>query len=802
MINPDSLIVWDFIIRHGYTPSSMNKWMVILMSDSPAEQMDGNDSFNGYGLGVNLNSNDDSLRLYTFQEGKPVSSLSAGINYETDAGTESYHFVISRDALKNWTITGSRTGSAIKMLKQMRVDDGILFEPCYFGIRYSYSSTRDMLLWFDDLRIDATFIADTIEPFISGSRVLSDETVKIIFSEELDPGSVHKEKISLIPGNTSPDSIIISGNEVTIFFYPGLTRDESYMIKIDSISDMEGNMAENLILEFTWHEAQIYDIIISEIMADPQPEVYLPVSEYIELFNRSEYSIDLDSFKIITGSKKWILPYFTLDPGQYLVVTNQDGQTAFKMKNAISLFSSSAVITNEGQIISIYDKKENVISAVEFDKSWYHDNYKSEGGWSLERIDNENICGETENWRASEDASGGTPGRINSVAETNPDNESPRPDKIIFNSSNRIELCFSESMNPYTFSDRSIFMTEDHEYYPDSILPSEPLFKSVTISYPENMKDGVIYSMRLPESISDCSGNFLISNKIRFGIPDECNYLDVIITEILWDPVTGCPEFIELYNLSGKVLELSDLRILVQGDGFVEDKIATPGPLLFFPYEYIVLTRDAKSLRDYFDCRFPERIIESYDLPLLSNEGACIKILNKSLQMIDEFCYKPADHFALINDQTGVSLERIRIDKKTGNQSDWHSSSSLSGFGTPGYKNSQNVEDELLKPDFKINPKIFSPDNDGRDDIMLFTYLFDKEGYSGNVCIFDPVGRIIKYLARNELFGTEGYLQWDGRDESGRLSRMGIYLIYMEAFHKSGKVKKYKGTVVLAKRIR
>ena len=85
---------------------------------------------------------------------------------------------------------------------------------------------------------------------------------------------------------------------------------------------------------------------------------------------------------------------------------------------------------------------------------------------------------------------------------------------------------------------------------------------------------------------------------------------------------------------------------------------------------------------------------------------------------------------------------------------------------------------------------------------MVFSYSFDKEGYTGNACIFDPVGRIIKYLARNELFGTRGHIIWDGRDESGRLCRMGIYLVYMEAFHESGKVKKYKGTVVLAKRKR
>lgn len=770
-----------------------------MMSDAPAGYMSENTTFNGYGLGVNLNTNDDSLRLYTFREGKAVSSVTAGINYETAAGTGPFHFIISRDAGNTWMIKGARPGSEPELLKTTVSDNGPLFKPCYFGIRFTYSSTRDMLFWFDDLRIDAAFITDTIAPVITGSRVFSVEGIRIIFSEGIDPVSVLKEGISLFPGQIKADSVVISGNEMKVFFYHGFEPAGKYTVKIESIMDMEGNRAVNLNLDFIWYEARIYDLIISEIMADPQPEVNLPDFEYLEIFNRSEYPVDLDSFILQTGIKTWILPYFLLGPGDYLIIANQDAPIHFKDINSLALFSSSAVITNNGQEISVYDKKGNFISGLNFDKSWYSDNYKSEGGWSLERIDNNNICGERDNWSASEDLSGGTPGKKNSVARINPDLENPHTDRIIYNSSKEIEIKFSESLNPYTISDISLFNTEDHGLNPDTVYSKGPLYNSVTITYAENMKEGMIYSMRLSDNITDCSDNSLETGKIRFGIPAECNFPDVIITEILFDPLPGCPEFIELYNRSGELLELSDLRILVTREGIMEDDPISPGSVLFFPGEYLVLTKDARSLMDFFDCRFPERIIETSDLPVFSNDGACIKILSRSLQMIDEFCYEPADHFVLINDQQGVSLERIRIDRNTGNRSDWHSSSSLSGFGTPGYENSQNIDDEIIKPDFEINPEIFSPDNDGRDDIMIFSYSFDKEGYTGNVCIFDPVGRIIKYLARNELFGTGGHITWDGRDESGRLCRMGIYLIYMEAFHESGKVRKYKGTVVLAK---
>jgi len=537
-------------------------------------------------------------------------------------------------------------------------------------------------------------------------------------------------------------------------------------------------------------------------MSDPQPVVYLPDREYIEIFNRSGYTIDLDSMVLMTGLKKWIFPRFLLNSGSYLLITGQAEEEEFPGIDMLYLFTSAAVITNEGQKLSIYDKRGNLISAVEFEKIWYGDSYKSEGGWSLERIDNENICGESGNWFASEDPSGGTPGTINSVTDVNPDRERPKPERSIFHAHDRIELCFSESINPYTLIDPALYVSDKQNLKPDKIIPVEPLYKSVMITYSQFLTEGVIYDLKLSEAIKDCSGNPLETmNKVRFGIPSECDFLDILISEVLFDPLAGCPEFVELYNASGKVLELSDLRISVRKSGTDEEKIISTKPFLFFPSEYLVLTRDRNSLMNFFDCKNPGNIIEFIDLPVLSNEGGCIRVLNRSLQAVDEYCYSPGDHFVLISDQKGISLERLRFDRTTGSQSEWHSSSSISGFGTPGYENSQRITDDIIKPDFEILPEIFSPDNDGTDDIMIFSYVFDREGYTGTACIFNPSGRIIKYLARNDLLGTKGYMSWDGRDESGRICSIGLYLIYLEAFHPSGEKKKYKGTVVLARRI-
>ena len=800
IINPDSLISWDFIIKHGYLPSSSNRWLIILLSDKPADKMADNASVNAYGIGVNVNSSDDSLRFYYFKDGIPVSAKSLGVNYEKDIGTNPFRFHICRDTLGFMEFYGSSSDSVLRQLCGFIFSGEVNFTGRYFGLQYTYSSTRDRLLWLDNLVIEADLIIDTIAPLIINSKTPSDRSIKIVFSEEVDTSSFFIENVYLNPGEIHPDSFMLAGNELNVFFNNSFLQGQSYSFKIYGISDKEGNIADSLVANFIWYEAEMYDLIISEIMADPQPVVYLPEFEFIEIYNRSNFTINLDSFTIITGLKNWVLPECSLNSGEYLIITNREAFELFPANRTIAIFTSASTITNEGQELSITDRKGRIISAVKFDKTWYNDGFKTDGGWSLERVDINNVCGESDNFKASQDLTGGTPGRENSVTSINTDITAPEVDRIVFLEKNKIELDFTESIAPNSLPEFSFFRLHENNMIPDSVILIPPFYKSVTIIYPDSLKDGRIYSFIQPETLSDCSGNnFKAGQLIRFGIPMVCRYSDVLISEVLFAPSVGCPEFIELFNATDHLLELTDIKIInsLNGTGTLQN-ICTK-PLLFFPGEYLAITKDKKGLMNFFDINFPERIIESKDLPSFSNEGGCIKILNKSLETIDEYCYSPKDQFFLLSDQSGVSMERVKMDNVPGSEALWHSASSLAGFATPGYENSQKLTVNQDNNDFEIKPDVFTPDNDGKDDIMTFSYCFEKEGYSGNVCIFDPTGRLVKYLGRNELLGTGGSLYWDGRNETGKLCKLGIYLIYMEAFHPSGKVKKFKGTIVLAK---
>jgi len=90
----------------------------------------------------------------------------------------------------------------------------------------------------------------------------------------------------------------------------------------------------------------------------------------------------------------------------------------------------------------------------------------------------------------------------------------------------------------------------------------------------------------------------------------------------------------------------------------------------------------------------------------------------------------------------------------------------------------------------KVFPRIFTPNNDGLNDVVNFEYANPNE--KGVVCrIFDIRGALVRQL---DIGQTETSFAWDGKDEKGRVSPSGVYIYQLE-----GEGKVVNGTVILAK---
>ncbi len=103
-------------------------------------------------------------------------------------------------------------------------------------------------------------------------------------------------------------------------------------------------------------------------------------------------------------------------------------------------------LNNDGDDLTFRDPTNKTIDSVNYNLDWYHDVDKQEGGWTLEIIDVNNICGAEENWAASEDLSGGTPGKQNSVSASKPDLTGPQLISVTPQSSNNLKLTFNEKL--------------------------------------------------------------------------------------------------------------------------------------------------------------------------------------------------------------------------------------------------------------------------------------------------------------------------------------------------------------------
>lgn len=260
----------------------------------------------------------------------------------------------------------------------------------------------------------------------------------------------------------------------------------------------------------------------------------------------------------------------------------------------------------------------------------------------------------------------------------------------------------------------------------------------------------------------------------------------------------------EIYNRSDKVFDLNQLRIASYDDDKNDynsvAKASDEGHLIF-PGEYMVITENPDIVTEQYYTQNPDGFAKVSSLPAYNNDKGRAIIMDKNENTIDNFAYTEDMHFALLASNKGVSLERINFDRPTDDKTNWHSASEVVGFATPAYENSQFNPQIEMEEKITIDPEIFSPDNDGYNDVANISFNFEEPGYVANIKIFDARGRLVKYLANNLLLGINQTITWDGLDDKNQKAPMGVYVVFIELFDLDGNVKQYKKSVVVASKL-
>lgn len=548
--------------------------------------------------------------------------------------------------------------------------------------------------------------------------------------------------------------------------------------------------------------ANRYDIVIDEIMADPTPQVGLPNNEWIELRNTSANAINLQGFRIsdLTG-QSGAMPSYVLKPDSFVIVCTGSAVTAMSAFGPTISVTSFPSLDNNGDQLSLISAQGKVIHAVNYNISWYQNELKKDGGWTLEMIDTKNPCSGFTNWKASVDVKGGTPGKNNSVDASNTDKTSPKLLRAFAVDNLNITLVFDEPLDSLKAATATSYSISDGIGVPQSAITVSPVFDQVNLKLNTPLAVNKVYTITA-NNVTDCAGNIIGSkNTAGVGLSSVADSFDIVINEILFNPNSGGVDYVEIYNRSQKIIDAKQLYIANRNSTNVISSIQqlSTESILLFPKNFLVITEDPQIVMQQYVTTNPDAFIQVSSMPSFPDDKGDVIILNAQGKIVDEVIYSDKWHFALISNTEGVSLERIDYNAASV-QSNFHSAATSVGYGTPGYKNSQFRIDQQVQGEITVIPEIFSPDNDGIDDFATINYSFPSPGYVANITIFDASGRPVRYLEKNALSGIKGSYIWDGLGEKQQKLSQGIYIIYTEIFNTDGKKKQFKNTIVLARR--
>ncbi len=133
---------------------------------------------------------------------------------------------------------------------------------------------------------------------------------------------------------------------------------------------------------------------------------------------------------------------------------------------------------------------------------------KSDGGWSLEMIDTHNPCGGANNWKASTNLAGGTPGAMNSVDGTNPDQQAPALLRAAAVDSVTLLLTFSEPVDLVQGGTPGNYAISEGVNAPAAAVVVSPGFSQVQLSLSTPIVANKVYVVSV-NNLSDCSGNVI-----------------------------------------------------------------------------------------------------------------------------------------------------------------------------------------------------------------------------------------------------------------------------------------------------
>ncbi len=372
-------IVWQFNLKNGnWDPSGSNKFWVYLTaneSDLTSATVD------GYAIGVNFSGSTDLLTLWKVTNGAVDSSIiTTTLDWNADLTTG---IKITRSTSGLWEVLIDSDGGFDNLISEGTASNIDYTFTDYFGLEFTFSSTRAGLLWLDDVLVEGS--APSTDPAIGFDTSSSSETETDITFNTTIPVTLSNYDADVTVGiaidpTSTADVADYTLNTTSLTF----TGDNSQNVSLN-INDDVDYISETIVLNLTissgtatinigQHTITVTDddlpIVINEIQSDPDAingdangdgVVNTTDDEFVEIYNISGANLDISGWIIADGvSDRHVFTNGTIIPANETIVvfgggipTTVPGLVEIASTGTLGFNNSSDTVTikNESGIV-------------------------------------------------------------------------------------------------------------------------------------------------------------------------------------------------------------------------------------------------------------------------------------------------------------------------------------------------------------------------------------------------------------------------------------------------------------------
>ncbi len=493
-------------------------------------------------------------------------------------------------------------------------------------------------------------------------------------------------------------------------------------------------------------------LFISEVMFDLDGAD--SPNEFVEIYNASDSAYSLQNLDIADKYSRDQLYSDHIDqkiyPHEFAIIFEGDYNGFYDNilpESTVILYVDDSSIGNGlSKSDSLFlIQQEDTLSVIGWDGTNHH------SGFSLERISFDmNV---EESWMQSIDSLG-TPGQLNSVHH--------------FTEDMAIDSIFYHPEIPEREESFTLFIIVSNDGLVESHGHLEISNYTIDVSLLPSQLDTIIFEHNgFPSGINSLvttlyvDGDYNMSNNhmdVEILVPFYEN--DVLINEIMFDPITNEFEWVELIAVANDSINLLGWSLQDDEDFDANETIIIQN---WGKNNYYIVT-DNSDDDDYFP-----------HFPTLNNNGDDIFLFDPTGKVIDHVQYSQS-----WGGGDGYSLERISIELPSHLPSNWGQCLHATG-ASPLSKNSLSVEVDALDSHIYISPMPFSPNGDGQGDKCSIVYELPFTQATVDVIIYDSTGREIKNLYLNKHVAQQGIIVWDGTDNWGNTAPIGQYLVFISA---------------------